>query len=303
MVLTVLASGGEAIISRGELVEIGGDFRVPDVLEQSGTVLREVGTTNRTKLKDYEKAINDNTRLILKVHPSNYRIVGFTAAPEISELADLAHSRGLLLYEDAGSGALTDLSAYGLADEPVISKSITAGVDVVTFSGDKLLGSCQSGLIVGRRELIDRLRKHPLYRVLRADKIIYAVLETTLGAYRRERVDEIPVLRMLSMNKEEIRKRAEAFVAKLNGEVKADIVDGFSAIGGGAAPAVQPETVLIALEVSGMSADELEKKLRASDPPIIARIENDRVVLDLRTVSESEEPELLKILSGIDERQ
>jgi len=303
LVLTVLASGGEAIISRGELVEIGGDFRVPDVLEQSGTVLREVGTTNRTKLKDYEKAINENTRLILKVHPSNYRIVGFTAGVSLRELVEIAHSKGLLLYEDAGSGALIDLRNYGLSDEPVIGWSIAAGTDVVTFSGDKLLGGCQAGLIVGRQEIIDRLRKHPLYRVLRADKITYAVLEATLAAYRRERIDDIPVLRMLSMSKEEIGKRAKNLISKLEGRgLRMEMVHGQSAIGGGAAPAVQPDTMLIALEGKGVSVDELEKKLRGSDPPVIARIENDRVLLDLRTVSETEEGELLKTLFEIGER-
>jgi L-seryl-tRNA(Ser) seleniumtransferase len=288
LVLTVLGSGGEAVISRGELVEIGGDFRIPDLLAQSGTVLREVGTTNRTKLKDYEKAITENTRLILKVHPSNYRIVGFTAAPSLNELAQLAHSRGLLLYEDAGSGALMDLSAYGLADEPLVSRSIAAGADVVTFSGDKLLGGSQAGLIAGRREIIERLREHPLYRVLRADKITYAVLEATLKAYRRERTDEIPVLKMLAMSKDEINARAEEFVASLNRAIKVQIVEGLSAIGGGAAPTLQPETVLMAVEIAGLSADELEEKLRLGKIPVIARIENDRVVIDLRTVSDSD---------------
>lgn len=300
LVLTVLAGGGEAIISRGELVEIGGDFRVPDVLEQSGAILKEVGTTNRTKLKDYEKAINENTRVILRVHPSNYRIVGFTATPGIAELADLTHSRGLPLYEDAGSGALVDLSSYGLGDEPLISRSISAGADVVTFSGDKLLGASQSGLIVGRREIIGRLRKHPLFRILRADKLTYAALEATLEAYRRETaVRDIPVLRMLSMTKEEIGERARSFIAKLGGSMQFEIIDGNSVIGGGAAPAVQPKTVLIALRTPGLSADELEEKLRASEPPVIARIENERVVIDLRTVDESEEADLIRLLSPI----
>lgn len=300
-VLTVFASGGEAIISRGELVEIGGDFRVPDVLAQSGTVLREVGTTNRTKLADYEKAIDDNTRILLKVHPSNYRIVGFTAAPTLRELADLAHSKGVLLYEDAGSGALIDLSKQGLTDEPIISRSMMAGADVVTFSGDKLLGASQSGLIVGRYEVIERLRKHPLYRVLRADKLTYAVLEATLEAYRREKaLVEIPALRMLSMTHEEIAERAKNLASKLEGgDLNIELIHGQSAIGGGAAPSVQPDTVLIAIEKPGLSADELEDKLRGSDPPVIARIENDRVVIDLRTVSESEVEELLEILSQI----
>lgn len=306
LVLSVLASGGEAIISRGELVEIGGDFRIPDVLAQSGTALKEVGTTNRTKLADYEKAIGDNTRLLLKVHPSNYRITGFTAAPSLAELAELAHSRGLFLYEDAGSGALIDLSGYGLGDEPLISRSIAAGADVVTFSGDKLLGASQAGLIVGRREVVERLRKHPLYRVLRVDKLAYASLEATLEAYRRETaLDEIPVLKMLAMTKDEIAGRAKALASKLeNSGLKIELVDGRSVIGGGAAPDIQPETVLIALEAPGLSADSLEEELRLSDPPVITRIENDRVVVDLRTVSESEVEELIKIIAalGIDNR-
>jgi L-seryl-tRNA(Ser) seleniumtransferase len=301
MVLSVLAGGGEAVISRGELVEIGGDFRVPDVLERSGTVLKEVGTTNRTKLADYEKAIGENTRILLKVHPSNYRITGFTAVPGIAELAELAHARGLFLYEDAGSGALIDLTEYGLSDEPLISGSIAAGADVVTFSGDKLLGASQSGLIVGKREIIDRLRKHTLYRVLRADKLVYATLEATLEVYRRGTApDEIPVLKMLAMTKDEIAGRAKAFASKLETSgLKIEIIDGNSVIGGGAAPSVQPETVLVALEAPGISADELEEKLRLSDPPVITRIENDKVVIDLRTVGESEEDELLTALTSL----
>lgn len=297
LVLTVLASGGEAIISRGELVEIGGDFRIPDVLAQTGTTLREVGTTNRTKLKDYENAVNENTRMVLKVHPSNYRVVGFTSTPSLAELAELAHSKGLVLYEDAGSGALIDLSQYGLADEPVISRSIKGGADVVTFSGDKLLGASQGGLIVGRKDLIERLRKHPLYRVLRADKLVYAALEATLGSYRRGAAfDEVPVIKMLAMTREEIEIRAEKFVAKLGGpNLRAELVHGRSAIGGGAAPDIQPETILIALEAAGLSAEALEERLRLSAPPVIARIEHDRVVLDLRTVRKDEDDELAKL--------
>ena len=303
LVLSVLSSGGEAVISRGELVEIGGDFRVPDVLEQSGTILKEVGTTNRTKLADYEKAIGENTRLLLKVHPSNYRIKGFTAVPAIAELADLAHSKGLFLYEDAGSGALLDLSRYGLDDEPLISGSIAAGADVVTFSGDKLLGASQAGLIAGKREIVERLRKHPLYRVLRADKLVYASLEATLEAYRGGIApDEIPVLKMLARTKEEIGERARGLAEKLQmSGLRIDIIDGHSVIGGGAAPDIQPETVLIALEAHGLSADDLEEKLRLSGPPVITRIENNRVVIDLRTVDQSEEGELIDILAVISE--
>jgi L-seryl-tRNA(Ser) seleniumtransferase len=196
-VLTVLAAGGEVIVSRGELVEIGGDFRVPDVLTQSGATLREVGTTNRTKAADYEKAITPKSRVILRVHPSNYRIVGFTAAPSVLELAALAHSRDLLLYEDLGSGAITDLSGFGLTGEPVVRESLAAGADVVTFSGDKLLGGPQAGIIAGKAEIIERLRKHPLYRALRVDKLIYAALEATLKEHRRGTAEaDVPVPRM-----------------------------------------------------------------------------------------------------------
>ncbi len=302
LVLKVLAFGGEVVISRGELVEIGGDFRIPDVMEQSGATMREVGTTNRTKISDYEKATNENTKLYLKVHPSNYRIVGFTESPDLKELAELAHRRDVLLYEDAGSGAIFDLSKYGLTDEPIITDSIKAGVDVVSFSGDKLLGSAQSGLIVGRREVIEKIRKHPLYRALRVDKLIYAALEATLESFRRETaLTEIPVLRMLSMTAEELLERVENFVEKLGESSTLDIetVAGNSVMGGGSAPAVQPPTTLLAVTHRKMSADKLEEKLRSSSPPVVARILNDKVLFDLRTVSEEEEAELERILRGI----
>lgn len=306
LVLTALASGGEVVISRGELVEIGGDFRVPDVLAQSGATLREVGTTNRTKISDYEKAINENTRLLLKVHPSNYRIIGFTAAPSLAELADLAHRNDILLYEDAGSGAMFDLTEYGLTDEPVISQSIVAGADVVTFSGDKLLGGVQSGLIVGQREIVENIRKHPLYRVLRVDKLIYAALEATLEAFRRENfLQEIPVLKMLSASHAELMKRTAAFADKLraslgeNSALKFEIAEGNSVVGGGSAPDASPATALLALKHEKLSVSKLEENLRISKPPIITRILEDKVLIDLRTVSEREEAELLKIISEL----
>lgn len=302
LVLTALAAVGEAVISRGELVEIGGDFRIPDVMEQSGAILREVGATNRTSLSDYQKAIIENTCLILKVHPSNYRIIGFTAAPSIVELARLAHRNDILLYEDAGSGALFDVHEYGLNDEPIISQSIAAGADVVTFSGDKLLGGTQAGLIVGRRDVIEKLRKHPLYRALRVDKLIYAALEATLEAYRQETfLQEIPVLKMLSLSNVELKKRTVKFARKLreNQNLQFEIIKGNSIIGGGSAPMVQPETTVLAMRHKQMSAIELEQSLRLSRPPIIARIVEDKVLLDLRTVSESEEVDLLKVLTGI----
>ena len=307
LVLTVLAKGGEVVISRGELVEIGGDFRVPDVMRQSGAILREVGTTNRTKAADYEQAINDNTRMILRVHPSNYRIIGFTAAPELAELAELARQNKIFLYEDAGSGALFDLSSYGLTDEPVISDSIKAGADVVTFSGDKLLGGVQSGLIVGRKDIIENLRKHPLYRALRVDKLIYAALAATLEAfYRATAFEEIPVLKMLSLSEKELKTRAENFVRKLskqtseNSGLRFEIIEGNSVMGGGSAPTAQPATALLALSHDEYSAAQLEEKLRFSTLPVVARILENKVLLDLRTVFEAEEAGILAALEEIE---
>jgi|CXWL01.1.fsa_nt_gi L-seryl-tRNA(Ser) seleniumtransferase len=305
-VLTAFASGGEVIISRGEMVEIGGDFRVPDVLSQSGAALSEVGTTNRTKLADYEKAIGKKTRVILRVHPSNYRIIGFTAMPSLTDLAAIAKKHKVMLYEDIGSGAVSDLSALGLGDEPVVSRSIADGADVVTFSGDKLLGGPQAGIIAGRKAVIEKLRKHPLYRALRVDKLAYAALEATLEAHRRgSATEDVPVLKMLSMSRDEIAERANSFVKDLKRLVgkksglKCETVAGVSAIGGGAAPAVNPETTLIAVSHSKTPTPRLEQKLRLSTPPVIARIIDDRVMIDLRTVSDTEMKELLAAVADL----
>jgi L-seryl-tRNA(Ser) seleniumtransferase len=303
LVLSALARGGEAIVSRGELVEIGGDFRVPDVLAQSGTTLVEVGTTNRTKLSDYERAIGERTRLILRVHPSNYRVVGFTSAPTLAEVASLARGAGLLLYEDAGSGALVDLAPLGLEGEPVIRESVAAGADVVTFSGDKLLGAAQAGLVVGRREVVERLRRHPLYRALRADKLSLAALQATLLAYRRgSHVTEVPALRMLSAAREEIKARAEAFAEALRARagttpLRVEVVEGRSAVGGGSAPTTHPVTALVALAHESLSASALDAALRGAPTPVVARILDGRVLLDLRTVAADEEPELLEAVA------
>lgn len=305
-VLTVFAAGGEVVISRGELVEIGGDFRVPDVLSQSGATLHEVGTTNRTKLADYEKAINKKTRVLLRVHPSNYRIVGFTATPSVADLAALAQKHKILFYEDIGSGALVDLSKFGLADEPVVRASLEAGTDLVTFSGDKLLGGPQAGIIAGKKQFVEQLRRHPLYRALRVDKLAYAALEATFGSYRRDTaVSEVPVQRMLSMTQDELGRRASQFTEMLSdsigqkGDLKFEIMNGESAIGGGAAPAAHLETKLIALSHKKMNAPRLELALRQSSPPVIARIVDDRVMIDLRTVSESEQLQLLEIVAKL----
>ena len=302
-VLKVLADGGEVVISRGELVEIGGDFRVPDVLMQSGAILREVGTTNRTRLSDYAHGLNNGARLILRVHPSNYRIVGFTSTPSLAELAELAHQNGAILYEDIGSGALIDLSEFGLSDEPVVSDSIAAGVDIATFSGDKLLGGPQAGIIAGRRELIERLRKHPLYRALRVSKLIYASLESTLSAYRKGTLQDIPVIAMLSLDSDAISQRTEAFILRFReeygGELSIESMVATSAVGGGAAPGVSLDTKVIALRHPVMSAEEIGKQLRAAGPPVIARIEKDQVLIDLRTVFPDQETALGSALRSI----
>ncbi|MFN2499572.1 MAG: L-seryl-tRNA(Sec) selenium transferase [Pyrinomonadaceae bacterium] len=303
LILTVLAHDGETIVSRGELVEIGGDFRVPDVMANSGTRMIEVGTTNRTRLEDYHGALNENTRLIMRVHPSNYRVVGFTSSPNLAALSELAHQAGLLLYEDAGSGVLADLTKYGLGDEPIISESIAAGADVVTFSGDKLLGGPQAGLIVGSRQVIDRLRKSALYRALRADKLCLAALEATLDAHRRDAVEEIPALQMLSQSAEAIETRARNFIQRLDdlgpSGLTAVAVQGHSAVGGGSGPSVQPPTVLVALDHETLTANEIESRLRAAFPPIIGRIADGHVLLDLRTVDISEEPDLISALNSL----
>jgi L-seryl-tRNA(Ser) seleniumtransferase len=303
-VLTALAAGGEVVISRGELVEIGGDFRIPDVLQASGAILKEVGTTNRTKLADYARAVGPETRMVLRVHPSNFRIVGFTATPTREELSALTKERRLIFYEDLGSGALVDLQRAGLTDEPVVAQALRAGVDLVSFSGDKLLGGPQAGIIAGRRDLIDRIRKHPLFRVLRPDKLVYAALEATLQVYRTaEMFESIPVLRQLAAKSDEIGARAGCLVERIGPlrHVRLEIVDGFSAVGGGAAPATAIRTRLVAVTHADLSAQEIEKRLRiADDVPVIARIENDAVMLDLRTVPVDDEPPLIEAIRRLD---
>ena len=287
LILTVLAGDGETIVSRGQLVEIGGDFRVPDVMASSGTRMVEVGTTNRTHLEDYQRAINANTRLIMRVHPSNYRIVGFASSPGVSELAILAHEAGLPLYEDAGSGQLGDLRKYGVMDEPLVREVIESGVDVVSFSGDKLLGSAQAGLIVGRRTIVSRLRKHPLYRALRSDKLRLAALEATLVSHQKDLGHvEVPVIQMLALSADELEQRARSLIETVpqTSGLKFELLAGESTVGGGAGPTSNLPTTLIAISHPTKTAQELERELRTSSPPIIARISEDKVLLDLRTV-------------------
>lgn len=301
LVLSTLARDGETIVSRGELVEIGGDFRVPDVMAQSGTRMVEVGTTNRTQLADYSKAISENTRLLMRVHTSNYRIVGFTKTPTLSQLAELAHGAGLPLYEDAGSGALLDLAEYGIEGEPVIRESLGAGTDVVTFSGDKLLGGPQAGIIAGRQKLIEQMRANPLYRALRADKLRLAALEATLEAYSRG--DRVPAQEMIAMTAAEIGARADRLIANLRNRMSSTIsietVEGESAVGGGSAPTSPLRTVLISVTSSSQTANEIETFLRRRELPVVVRIVEDRVMIDLRTVAESEEAEIEKALTSL----
>lgn len=293
LILTGLAAGREVVISRGELVEIGGGFRVPDVMRQSGAVLREVGTTNRTRVNDYVAAVSTSTAMFLRVHPSNFRIEGFTERPSLEDLIAAARSMKVPVVEDIGSGCLVD----DLAGEPSVQSSIAAGVDLICFSGDKLLGGPQAGIIAGRQELVDRLRKHPLMRALRVDKITLAILEATLAEYSAGRAaTTVPVQRMLHLSPEAIEARTQALGATLAtcGWTVA-MISGSSAVGGGSAPGVQLPTVLLSIERAGQSATTTEQWLRALDPPVVARIEHDRVVLDLRTVL-PEQDELLATL-------
>jgi L-seryl-tRNA(Ser) seleniumtransferase len=303
IVLAALAAGREVIVSRGELVEIGGGFRVPDVMAQSGAVLREVGTTNKTRAADYAAAITDRTALILRVHPSNFRIEGFTERADAAELAAVAKRFSIPLAEDIGSGHLADSPGHPLAGrEPSVASSLGAGVDICCFSGDKLLGGPQAGIIVGRMDLVDRVRRHPLMRALRVDKMTYAALEATLIEYAAGRAAQtVPVQWMLTMGANEIRDRADTFAKNLSGAEgwRAEVVAGMSAVGGGSAPGVELPTWLVAIEKDGLSPDGLEGRLRGLTPPVIARIEKDRVLLDLRTVFPAQDAQLFGLLHGL----
>jgi len=285
LALNTLADGGEVIVSRGELVEIGGSFRIPDVMAKSGAKLREVGTTNRTRICDYENAINEQTRLLLRVHRSNFEISGFTEQPSTAELVSLARSRDLPFVEDLGSGALVDLENFGLRGEPSVLERLQSGVDVVTYSGDKLLGGPQAGLISGREDLVVKMRANSLFRALRVDKLTCAAVEATLLAYVKRDYDAIPTLRMMRLTKQEIGERAEALAkCSLVARLRAAVIDGESVVGGGAAPSSTLPTRLLALTADHLNADELAARLRINDPPIIARVEDGRVLIDLRTV-------------------
>jgi L-seryl-tRNA(Ser) seleniumtransferase len=304
LVLAALAKGGEAIVSRGELIEIGDGFRIPEIMAQSGAVLREVGTTNRTRIVDYENAINENTKLLMRVHPSNFTITGFAEKPSLQELVLLGQRANLPLVEDLGSGCLVDLSDAGIA-EPTVRQSVDAGVSIVMFSGDKLLGGPQAGIIAGKKDLVARVRRHPLFRALRVDKVTTAALAATLGAYLRGAEDEIPALRMIRMSVQQIKRRAESFLRELTpelplGEVELEITDGSSLAGGGSTPTQVLPTKLIRIASARYSAMQLEQRLRRAPTGIsvIARVEDDRLILDLRTVLPEQESALLKTISA-----
>jgi L-seryl-tRNA(Ser) seleniumtransferase len=307
LVLAALAKGGEVIVSRGELIEIGDGFRIPDIMAESGAVLREVGTTNRTRLADYERAINERTRLLLRVHRSNFRVEGFTSQPTLGELVKLGRRSSIPVYEDLGSGCLVDLSANGIG-EPVVRASIAAGVSVVSFSGDKLLGGPQAGVIAGSRELVTRIRRHPMFRALRVDKLIIAALEATLIAYLRgpgvSGHDSIPALRMIRAVAKDIGARAEKFVARVRTVMSGasaedaatfELRDADSVVGGGSTPGQRLPTRVIVIASPRWSAAQLEERLRcpARGIPVIARIEEDRLVMDLRTVFPEQESALM----------
>jgi L-seryl-tRNA(Ser) seleniumtransferase len=287
LALNEVALGGEIIVSRGELIEIGDGFRIPEIMQRAGAILREVGTTNRTHIDDYRAAINDRTRLLLRVHPSNFRIQGFTSRPELGELVSLGRERGIPVYEDLGSGCIVDLRPYGI-EEPLAADSVAAGVDLVSFSGDKLLGGPQAGILAGKPELVTRLRRNPMFRALRLDKVIYQALETILRNLLLERWDAIPALAMIRQTAEQVRARAAALLERH--AIRADLVPGYSVIGGGATPEQSIATWLIAIRCDDLTA--AERRLRAGHPPVIARIENELLLLDLRTVFVEEEAEL-----------
>ncbi len=300
LALNTLAEGGEVIVSRGELVEIGGSFRIPDVMTKSGAVLREVGTTNRTRVSDYENAIGERTRLLLRVHRSNFEITGFTEQASTVELVALSRKRNVPLMEDLGSGALVDLQHFGIDGEPSVLDSLRAGVDVVTYSGDKLLGGPQAGLISGRAELVAHMRANSLFRALRVDKLTYAALEATLLAYVKRDHDAIPTLKMMRLTRSEIERRAEGLAAQVrSSKLNVEVIDGESVIGGGAAPSSVLPTRLLALSCADLSADELSARLRTGDPPIIARVEDGRVLLDLRTVFPEQDQIIAAVLNRI----
>jgi L-seryl-tRNA(Ser) seleniumtransferase len=302
LALNSLAEGGEVLVSRGELVEIGGSFRIPDVMAKSGAVLREVGTTNRTRISDYERAITGKTKLLLRVHRSNFQIVGFTEQASLEELVGLGSKHDIPVVEDLGSGELFDLRKAGVPGEPMIADSLRAGVDIVTYSGDKLLGGPQAGLITGEPALVKKIRGNPLFRAMRVDKMFYAALEATLLAYLREDYDAVPALRMVRIPEEELARRAEQMAGRLRADcpkLRVEVIEARSVLGGGAAPASTLPTRAIAVSSHALNADEICARLRQWEIPIIARVDEDRVLLDLRTVEPAQEEIVLAALGAL----
>jgi len=302
LVLSSLARGQEVIVSRGQLVEIGGSFRIPEVMSQSGALLVEVGATNKTYPEDFRRAINENTALLLHVHTSNYRIVGFTREITVSELVELGREFKLPVVSDLGSGFLIDLSRYGLPWEPTVQETVKAGVDVVTFSGDKLLGGPQAGIIVGKSSYINRMKTNPLIRAIRVDKMTVAALEATLRLYLDEAqaMAEIPVLKMLTLNPEQLKQKALELASRIstvaNKRVQIEVNENVSAVGGGAMPTANLPTYVVALQPIGISANELQELLRNENPAVIGRIQEDKLLLDVRTISEDEFPILVDLI-------
>lgn len=295
LVLSALAKKKRVIIARSQLVEIGGGFRIPDVMKQSGAKLVEVGTTNKIRLSDYQSAAEEPTALIMHVHRSNFKIIGFTEEPEFKDIVNAAHQAGIPVVNDLGSGALYDTAKYGLAHEPTVQESMRAGADIICFSGDKLLGGPQAGIIVGRKELIDKIKKHPLARAVRADKACLAGLSATLLHYLKDEAEwEVPILKMMSLTLKQVKGRAEAWAQELG---QGDVVEGESTVGGGSLPGESFPTFLLSLSVK--SADKFMKRLRAQNPPIIARTENDKILLDPRTVLPEQEGALLVGLKNV----
>jgi len=295
LVLSALAKKKRVIITRSQLVEIGGGFRIPDVMKQSGAKLVEVGTTNKIRLSDYQSAAEEPTALIMHVHRSNFKIIGFTEEPEFKDIVNAAHQAGIPVVNDLGSGALYDTAKYGLAHEPTVQESMRAGADIICFSGDKLLGGPQAGIIVGRKELIDKIKKHPLARAVRADKACLAGLSATLLHYLKDEAEwEVPILKMMSLTLKQVKGRAEAWAQELG---QGDVVEGESTVGGGSLPGESFPTFLLSLSVK--SADKFMKRLRAQNPPIIARTENDKILLDPRTVLPEQEGALLVGLKNV----
>ena len=308
LALDTLAKDREVIVSRGELVEIGGAFRIPDIMAKSGGILKEVGTTNRTHLRDYEQAINEKTGLLLKVHTSNFAIVGFSASVSLDDMVALGSNHGLPVMEDLGSGTFIDFNKHGLMKEPTVQESIAAGVNVVTFSGDKLLGGPQGGILLGSKQIMDKIKKNPLTRALRIDKLSLAALETTLRFYRDEAtaINAIPTLYMLTSPVSHIREKAEQLCRKLSatGDVRlnAEVIDSVSKAGGGSFPLLEIPTRCVAIRIDGLSTSKIDKQLRKNNPPVIGRIEDEAFIMDMRTVMTDEIEIIHSAVTGLLDR-